>query len=175
MLKYLSKMERTRSLIIVGFAILMAVSLVVFYAPGRNAASRASTDTEVIAHLIEKFLTGKSNGHAVTLEEAVRRTVKELTGVFALAVIHAIAVIPVSRQGPPTIPMGCSASRRVTSLASTISRRSKLPNSWKLSLVERGGGRIFAKPGKFRRSSIRQFDHPNRGRGKRSSRRRSLF
>ena len=49
MLKFLSKMERTRSLIIVGFAILMAVSLVVFYAPGRNAASRASTDTEVIA------------------------------------------------------------------------------------------------------------------------------
>src|SRR4051812_39606433 len=49
MLKFLSKMERTRSLIIVGFAILMAVSLVVFYAPGRNSASRASTGTEVVA------------------------------------------------------------------------------------------------------------------------------
>jgi len=49
MLKFLSKMERTRSLIIVGFAILMAVSLVVFYAPGRNSASRADTGTEVVA------------------------------------------------------------------------------------------------------------------------------
>lgn len=49
MLKYLSKMERTRSLIIVGFAILMAVSLVVFYAPGRNSASVSSAGTEVVA------------------------------------------------------------------------------------------------------------------------------
>lgn len=49
MLKYLSKMERTRSLIIVGFAILMAVSLVVFYAPGRNSAAISSTGTEVVA------------------------------------------------------------------------------------------------------------------------------
>jgi peptidyl-prolyl cis-trans isomerase D len=49
MLKYLSKMERTRSLIIVGFAILMAISLVVFYAPGRNGASRADSGTEVVA------------------------------------------------------------------------------------------------------------------------------
>jgi peptidyl-prolyl cis-trans isomerase D len=49
MLKYLSKMERTRSLIIVGFAVLMAVSLVVFYAPGRNSASVLSAGTEVLA------------------------------------------------------------------------------------------------------------------------------
>ncbi|MDT4955996.1 MAG: peptidyl-prolyl cis-trans isomerase [Acidobacteriota bacterium] len=49
MLKYLSKMERTRSLIIVGFAVLMAVSLVVFYAPARNATSGASQGTEVLA------------------------------------------------------------------------------------------------------------------------------
>ena len=49
MLKYLSKMERTRSLIIVGFAILMAVSLVVFYAPARNNASPSAMNTEVVA------------------------------------------------------------------------------------------------------------------------------
>jgi peptidyl-prolyl cis-trans isomerase D len=49
MLKFLSKMERTRSLIIVGFAILMAVSLVVFYAPARNSAAPSSTNTEVVA------------------------------------------------------------------------------------------------------------------------------
>src|ERR1044071_8222976 len=49
MLKFLSKMERTRSLIIVGFAILMAVSLVVFYAPSRNSAAPSTTNTEVVA------------------------------------------------------------------------------------------------------------------------------
>lgn len=49
MLKYLSKMERTRSLIIVGFAILMAVSLVVFYAPSRNSAAPTATNTDVVA------------------------------------------------------------------------------------------------------------------------------
>src|SRR5215210_5754320 len=49
MLKFLSKMERTRSLIIVGFAILMAVSLVVFYAPSRNSAAPSANNTEVVA------------------------------------------------------------------------------------------------------------------------------
>jgi peptidyl-prolyl cis-trans isomerase D len=49
MLKFLSRMERTRSLIIVGFAILMAISLVVFYAPSRNSAAPSATNTEVVA------------------------------------------------------------------------------------------------------------------------------
>ena len=39
MLKQLSKLERTRGVIIIGFAVLMAVSLVISYAPGRNAAN----------------------------------------------------------------------------------------------------------------------------------------
>ncbi|HMF56356.1 MAG TPA: SurA N-terminal domain-containing protein [Pyrinomonadaceae bacterium] len=50
MLKALSRMERTRSLIIVGFAVLMAVSLVIFYAPGRTARTLdPSRSTEVVA------------------------------------------------------------------------------------------------------------------------------
>jgi len=63
------------------------------------------TDTEVIAHLVEKYLFHKSNGHRPTLEEAVRKTVNELTGVFALAVISVEEPdkIVAARNGPPAV------------------------------------------------------------------------
>lgn len=50
MLKFFSRVERARNLIIVGFAIMMAVSLVIFYAPGRNSAvATPASNTEVLA------------------------------------------------------------------------------------------------------------------------------
>ena len=50
MLKQLGRLKRTRNILILGFAILLAVSLIVFYAPGRSAGSvDPSRNTETVA------------------------------------------------------------------------------------------------------------------------------
>jgi len=63
------------------------------------------TDTEIIAHLVERYFLKMANGHRPSLEEAVRKTAKELTGVFALAVISTDEPnkIIAARNGPPAV------------------------------------------------------------------------
>jgi glucosamine--fructose-6-phosphate aminotransferase (isomerizing) len=64
------------------------------------------TDTEIIAHLLEQVLsTAKESGEKLSLEDALRRTVKRLTGAFAISVISADEPdkIVAARNGPPAI------------------------------------------------------------------------
>jgi len=58
MLKQLGRLERTRNFIILGFAILMAVSLVIFYAPSRSANTiDPARNTEVVAKVGSSRIT----------------------------------------------------------------------------------------------------------------------
>jgi glutamine---fructose-6-phosphate transaminase (isomerizing) len=66
---------------------------------------RTQTDTEVLAHLIEKHLYHRINGPILALEDAVRRTIAEIRGVFAMAAISADEPqkIVAARNGPPAV------------------------------------------------------------------------
>ena len=64
------------------------------------------TDTEIIAHLIEQEIRSSAgSGKTLSLEDAVRRAVRRLTGAFALSVISADEPdkIVVARNGPPAV------------------------------------------------------------------------
>ena len=64
------------------------------------------TDTEIIAHLIEQVQKdAEAAGKPISLEDAVRRSAKRLTGAFALGVLSAAEPdkIVAARLGPPVV------------------------------------------------------------------------
>jgi glucosamine--fructose-6-phosphate aminotransferase (isomerizing) len=64
------------------------------------------TDTEIIAHLIEQEIRSAAvSGKTLSLEDAVRRSARRLTGAFAVSVISADEPdkIVVARNGPPAV------------------------------------------------------------------------
>ncbi len=64
------------------------------------------TDTEIIAHLIEQVQKdAEAAGEPISLEAAVHRAVKRLTGAFALGVLSALEPdkIVAARFGPPVV------------------------------------------------------------------------
>src|SRR3979409_2048786 len=65
---------------------------------GHNVVTE--TDTEIIAHLVERYM--KDGG---PLEDAVRKTVRQLTGVYSLAILSAQDPnkIVAARTGPPSV------------------------------------------------------------------------
>jgi len=68
---------------------------------GEDHIFGTETDTEVIAHLIEKYLSEGIGG----LEASVRRTVTDLRGIYALAIMSSEEPekIVAVRQGPPIV------------------------------------------------------------------------
>lgn len=65
---------------------------------------KTETDTEIIAHLIEEHLKS-----GITFEEAVRATVKQLHGIFALSIVSADepdTIIAVREGAPVVIGLG---------------------------------------------------------------------
>lgn len=80
MLKQLSRLEKTRSIIIIAFAVLMAVSLVIFYAPGRNnAAVPPIKSTEALATV------GKEEVTVADLTRYKENLQKQLGGQFSIS------------------------------------------------------------------------------------------
>ncbi len=64
MLKQLGRLERTRSIIIIGFAVLMAVSLIVFYAPNRSAVNVDSGKSKEVVAIV--------NGEEITVGQVAQ-------------------------------------------------------------------------------------------------------
>src|SRR3989442_482937 len=63
------------------------------------------TDTEIVAHLVEKNLQSSGGSSPIPLEEAVRKSLKQLRGIYALVFLSTSDPdkIVAARLGPPAV------------------------------------------------------------------------
>src|ERR1700747_3087426 len=63
------------------------------------------TDTEIVAHLVEKNLQGSGSNGKIPLEESVRKSLKQLRGIYALVFLSTSdpGKIVAARLGPPAV------------------------------------------------------------------------
>jgi glutamine---fructose-6-phosphate transaminase (isomerizing) len=63
------------------------------------------TDTEIVAHLVEKNLGGAEGSAKIPLEEAVRKSLRQLRGIYALVFLSTSdpEKIVAARLGPPAV------------------------------------------------------------------------
>ncbi len=102
------------------------------------------TDTEIIAHTIEKHFAGE-NGDLVA---AVRRTLEELEGVFAFVALSASApdLLVGARNGPPlVVGLGDGESFIASDVPAFLAhtRNAVFLDDGDIAVVERGGVRIL--------------------------------
>jgi len=109
------------------------------------------TDTEIIAHLVEKHYLQTGNGHRPLLEQAVRQAVKELAGVFALVVI-AIDEPKQDRSGAQWAAVVIGIGKDEYFVASDVPRSSITPGTF----LSRRWRSCRAHPGRRTRHRFRR-------------------
>jgi glucosamine--fructose-6-phosphate aminotransferase (isomerizing) len=107
---------------------------------------RTETDTEIIAHLVEKYFKG-------SLEEAVQRAVQDLDGDFALAVISSqdTEKIVAAKAGPPAVVgLGKKEFFISSDINPLLSYTKKIVflEDGEMALIEPKGARFFDFKGK---------------------------
>ncbi len=116
---------------------------------------RTETDTEVIAHLVEKYFHG-------SLEEAVHQAVQELEGAYAVAAISTkdVGKIVVAKVGPPAVVgMGEGEYFVSSDLNPLLSHTQKIVflEDGEIAVLDSGGAKFLNFQGKSLKKEVERL------------------